>query len=99
MIIPINDKYRISTDRLNWRIDKFNNVKQSKKYPDGIYWAPQFYFTTLQNALRYLVELEIRESNCVGLLEAIRLAENLASRYSRLLEGVTEEIKHPRRTA
>ena len=65
MIIPINDKYQISSNSLEWRIDKRKTEK------DHYIWVPIAFFPRFEQAAESLGNRLIRESNAVGVAEAM----------------------------
>jgi hypothetical protein len=67
MIIPINDKYRISSDKRQWILQIPCAV--TKKTPSG--WKHEQYYTTLQHLMDNLPERLLRESNAVGIAEGL----------------------------
>lgn len=51
----IGDSYKIESDSLNVTLYKPVKVKKT----NGIRWQPIAYFSTVENALKHLVDLEI----------------------------------------
>ena len=54
----IGDKYKIESDSLNVTLYKPVKVKKS----DSIRWQPIAYFSSFENALKHLVDLEVMET-------------------------------------
>ena len=90
MIIPVNDKYRISTDTNNYRID----IK-IKKDKDGREWKSIKFFSTLNATTNRLAEMMLMESNVIGvdnaLAEAKRISGELISALTPKFKVVREE--------
>ena len=78
MIIPINEKYRINSDKYQWILQ--TPCKVSPKTPSG--WKHEQYYTTLQQLMDSLPERLLRESNAEGIVEGLvevkRIAAELA---------------------
>lgn len=53
----IGEKYKIESDSLNITLYKAVNVKKT----GGIRWQPIAYFSSFENALKHLVDLEVME--------------------------------------
>ena len=66
MIIPVNEKYRISTDAHCWKIDKFRVSKGEER------WESFKYYGSLEQAVNGLADLMIRASDAETLADAIR---------------------------
>ena len=56
MIIPITDKYRISSDRNSWTVQKYVGKRKDGKDE----WESLYYCADFQSALIALAELQIR---------------------------------------
>ena len=78
MIIPINDKYRISSDRNQWIIQI--PCKVTPKTPSG--WKSDQYYRSLEQVMENLPERMLRESNAEtiaeGMVESKRILRELA---------------------
>ena len=85
MIIPINEKYRISTDTNNYRID----VK-IKKNKDGREWQSIKFFSTLNATINRLAEMMLMESNVIGLDNALEEAKRISG---ELISTLTPKFK------
>ncbi len=92
MIIPINDKYRIATDRYQWKIEE---VRRRKGKPE---WNPILFYATFDRALKDLGELMVRQSDAETLAEALLDIENVCTTISQafpmhLMEETTRRIR------
>lgn len=71
MILPINNKYRISADSTSWAVQK----RKGKK------WGAILWFTSLESAIKELTGLMLRTSDAETLNEALeetrRITETL----------------------
>ncbi len=79
MIIPIGDKYRITSDSLQWTVQKSKN---NKSKPGGVVWNSESYFPTLEFAFRALGERMIRESDAIGVVEAVAAVGQVVARLN-----------------
>jgi hypothetical protein len=70
------DKYRLSSDSLNIILQEKQTVKAgkrpTKREVGEVYWDNIAYFSSPGNALKYIVEKEIRESWVMDLKEVIK---------------------------
>lgn len=77
MIIQLNDKYRIATDRFNYAIQKKVITKvdnPNTKNPGKIRYDDIAFCGTLEQAVRYLIDYEIKTSateDLKGLIERL----------------------------
>ena len=67
MIIPINEKYRITSDKYQWILQI--PCKASPKKPSG--WKHDQYYTTLQQLFDALPDRMLRESGAEGIVEGL----------------------------
>ena len=79
MIIPINDRYRIHSDRYQWIIAKSRFRKGKKE------WQPDSFHRSFDHALRSLEELMVRESKAETLAEALTHVDHVATTLSQAL--------------
>ena len=91
MIIPINEKFRISTDTHQWII-------QRKRTRNGHeVWESQTYYPSVDGAVRSLGERMVRESKTQTLVDALEAVETIATTLSQALtpsiEGVSVFIE------
>ena len=79
MIIPINERYRIQSDRYQWIIVKsrFRNGKKE--------WQPESFYRSFDHALRSLEELMVRESKAQTLTDALTHVDHVATTLSQAL--------------
>ena len=56
MIIPVNDKYRITSNPTCWQVEQYRGSKKDR----GEYWEPLSYHVDFKSALVSLAELRIR---------------------------------------
>ena len=88
MIIPVNERFRIKSDRYQWII-------QRKRTRDGHeVWESQTYYPSVDGAVRSLGERMVRESKTQTLVDALKAVETIATTLSQALmpslEGVLE---------
>ena len=88
MIIPINDRYRITSDEYQWIIQTKRNRKGKED------WQARFYYPTLKAALEGLGELMVRQSDVATLADALAKVENVATTLSQALTPTIEGLEH-----
>jgi len=88
MIIPINDRYRISSDEYQWIIQTKRNRKGKED------WQARLYYPTLKAALEGLGELMVRQSDVATLADALAEVENVATTLSQALTPTIEGLEH-----
>ena len=81
MIIPINEKYQISSDSNQWMLQTF--LKASVKKPDR--WESIKYYAKLDNLIENLSERMLRESEAVGIAEAMVEVKLIATTLTHAL--------------
>ena len=79
MIIPINDRYRIQSDRYQWIISK-SRIRKGKKE-----WQPESFYRSFDHALRSLGEQMVRESKAQTLTDALTHVDHVATTLSQAL--------------
>ena len=88
MEIPINEKYRLSSDEYQWIVQK----RRSRK--GKVAWTNLEYHSRLDSAVRSLGELMVRRSKANTLVDALREVETIATTLSQALtphiEGLDE---------
>ena len=81
MIIPINKKYRIASDSRQWMLQQFH--KASAKKPDR--WESVQFYSKLDNLVGNLSERMLRESDAVGIAEAMVEVKRIATTLTNAL--------------
>ena len=81
MIIPIDDGIRIRSTAECWQLEKSRLVKGQTK------WTPFKYFSDLGQAVSAAVRREIKVHPANSLADAIEAVDQIADRYSKLLDG------------
>ena len=79
MLIPINERYRITSDSRQWI------VQESRLRNGTTDWESKFYFGTFNAALKDLGELMVRESKAQTLADALDDVEKVATTLSQAL--------------
>ena len=87
MMIPINDRYRISSDRYQWMIQEARTRKGDKV------WESKCFFGTFPAAVKGLWELMVRESEAQTLVDALADVEKITTTLSQALTPQFEVIK------
>ena len=94
MIIPIDEEWRIATDPMNWIVQRQKKVKR-----EGVYvmeWHNKAYLGSFKQSVEWLAKRLVRESDAVGLVNAIDAVQKVCDRLSNALLDVivtTEETK------
>ena len=78
----IGDKYKIESDSLNVTLYKPVRVKRT----GGIRWQPLAYFSSVENALDYLVDLEVMETG----LKDFRAVVEKQKGLHRIIKGLKQ---------
>ena len=79
MEIPINEKYRLSSDEYQWIVQK----RRSRK--GKLDWTNLEYHSRLDSAVRSLGELMVRRSKANTLVDALKEVETIATTLSQAL--------------
>ena len=79
MILPINDLYRIASDKHQWIIQKHRKKK------DQDIWESVSFYPTLLSAINSLGESMVRGSDAEDLSEALVAVKNVATTLSHAL--------------
>ena len=86
MIIPINDEYRISSDKDNWMIDKSSVVKGE------VIWTHIKYFMHLESVVNALAELMLKTSDAHNLTEALEVNRKVCKELTDALSPTYKVI-------
>ena len=79
MILPINDLYRIASDKHQWIIQKHRKKK------DQDIWESVSFYPTLLSAINSLGESMVRGSDAEGRSEALVAIKNVTTTLSHAL--------------
>ena len=85
--IPLTDKWRVQSDTYSWALAKAVKCKPSEKRPDGIDWQMQTWHRTLDSAIRYFFDQQLRDKAAVGFREALAEAEKIKEVVDSALVG------------
>lgn len=77
MRLDINDKYCITSDERQYVVNQIGATGPESKEPGTEVLRPLGYFSTLNQCLKYLVNKQVRESDCKSLKEVISLMQKL----------------------
>ena len=86
MMIPINDRLRITSDSRQWMIER----KRLRKGKES--WEARLYFGTLKACLKDLGELMVRESEANTLVDALEAVEKVTATLSQALTPQIEQV-------
>ena len=84
MIIPVNDRYRITSDPRQWMI------QESRTRNGEAEWESRYYFGTLESAVRELRELMVRTSDGETIADDLADIEKVATTLSQALTPTIE---------
>ena len=84
MIIPINERYRLTSDEYQWIIQKkrYRNEREC--------WESRLYYPNLNAAVKGLGEMMVRQSKADTLASALGAVENVAT---TLYQALTPQIE------
>ena len=86
MLIPINDRFRITSDSRQWMIQRRRSRNGKEK------WESRHYFGTLKAALKDLGELMVRESKTDTLADALEAVEKVTTTLCHALTPQLEQL-------
>ncbi len=69
----VGNKYKIETDALNVTLFQRGNIKTGGK----VYWRPIAFFSSFENALDRLVDLEVMETGLKDFLAVVKKQKEL----------------------
>ncbi len=84
MIIQIDPATRIVGTERAWEL------QQTRTRNGEVTWEPYKWFKSFRHALEEIVQRDIRLHPANGLSEAIQAADQIATRYSKLLDDALE---------
>lgn len=87
MIIPINERYRITSDECQWIIQQ----KRSRKGKED--WESKLFFGSFEAAVKDLGELMVRRSKANTLVDALKEVEKVTTTLSQALTPQIEGLK------
>ena len=93
MEIPINEKYRLSSDEYQWIVQK----RRSRK--GKVAWTNLEYHSRLDSAVRSLGELMVRRSKANTLVDALKEVETIATTLSQALTPHIEGLDRLKKMA
>ena len=83
MIIPIDEKFRIASDRYQWTIERRRSRKRNGR--SEVEWRGESFHPTFESAAATLGERWVRESEANGIAAALCEIKNIASKLSEAL--------------
>ena len=86
MIIPINEKYRLTADSRQWKIEYLKSYDHRTGLPN---WRPKRYYTTLANAVVGLQAMGLQASSAATLSDALEANKKL---LGELVAGLTSDF-------
>ena len=92
MQIPINEKYRISSDQYQWIIQK-RRTRNGKEA-----WTNLEYHSSVASAVRSLGDLTVRRSKANTLVDALKEVEQIATTLSHALTPHIQGIDQLKKT-
>ena len=90
MIIPIDTNLRIRGTEECWRLEKSKEVKGETR------WEAFKYFTDLGRAMGEACRREIRLHPAQSLSEAIKAADQITTKYSRIFDEALDVVESRR---
>lgn len=96
MIIPINDKYRINSDKHQWFVQQYRGLVKDQKTGEKVEsWKGCLFYTDLSKLVTGLSERMLRESNADTLALALVEVETISRTLREALSPIYE-VKEPR---
>ena len=89
MIIPIDENFRISSDKYQWIIQECK-VTETGKNAGKERWVNVSYWGTVQGAVKGLGELMVRLHDSDTLTDALEYIEKLTSKLSQALTPIVK---------
>ena len=86
MLIPINERYRITSDSRQWIIQELRTRNGANE------WRSKSYFGTIESAVKELGELMVRTSDAQTLVDALADVEKVTTTLSQALTPHSELI-------
>lgn len=77
MIIPVDKKYRISSDRYQWILQEYQ-PHQNKEGKTVDNWSNIGHYSKLEHVINACFDLKLRLSDAEGIAEAAIVAKNAA---------------------
>lgn len=84
----IGDKYKLEADKLNITLYKRGKSRKS----GATYWRAIAFFTTVKNALTYLVDLEVNETGLTDLTTVVKKQDELYQLIALAVATTTQEL-------
>ena len=93
MILPISEKFRITTDKYQWIIQKsrFRNNNGQRR----IEWIPDSYHPTSEAAISAIGGRMVRDSKAVGFIEALAEINIIVTNLRHALPSYIEVHSKP----
>jgi hypothetical protein len=88
VIIPIDDKQRISSNVYSWDLEVLITPKKADKEP---YWKKVKFFVSFRSALTEACQREIRLNPSVGLADCLDAARELTEKYQNIFDATLVE--------
>jgi hypothetical protein len=86
MLIPINERYRITSDSRQWIIQELRTRNGANE------WQSKYYFGTIESAVKELGELMVRTSDAHTLANALVDVKKVTTTLSQALTPHSELI-------
>ena len=86
MLIPINERYRITSDSRQWIIQQARTRNGHKS------WQSKWFFPTFESALRELGQLMVRTSDAQTLVDALADVEKATTILSQARTLQLEQV-------
>lgn len=84
MIIPVTENWRITSDSLQWKVEK--QTGKDKKTGEDV-WSALMFYSSFEQARKNLTKRLVREIDAYGLEEAIEKVEQLKTHLDEVFEG------------
>lgn len=90
MILPVNDRYRLTADTRCWALEELRvRRRQGKQVSE---WTPIRWFNTLGGAVNGYAEFALRTSDARNLAEALAKVQRIAAELCEALRPVPRVV-------
>lgn len=88
MLIQINDKYRITSDSMNVIIEEHRVAGNKSKNPGEEYWVGISFHPTVELAIKWFMQREIRLSDTLGIYALMDCIKELEKNVTKALKSL-----------
>lgn len=90
MEIQLNDKYKLQSDNLQYKLMKKTTVKSGEDKGKEKWVNEGLYYTSLKGAFNGYLDYQLKRSDCQGLKEVMEKVEEIKAEINDVLDGIEE---------